>query len=420
MPKVCKRPAHPAWNAGRCFNRNVSQNIFVPRQDVDLFLSAAVWFGSPPIAIILWLGMVTSRRVSELLRLRWSDFYPQGGQYSDHPHLLFHTSPGEENHPGLGKLGAKELVVRLSPDATGTLERLRDSGLTRELLGPLAEHRGSHPQVFADSGVRRPAATEFRKMARDTDFLFPALKTSRRSGATPWMTRQTVCNGVARTRAALFQITGARRYNPSAKFRGEHVTVHGATRHTNAALLMSSKGGSSELRPERATVMELQGRTDAKTFARHYSHPSEDQLAGALAFGFVSMPGVGADGRPCEEPAAASSSGSRDGGALAHRQQGEPSERVHQRLQAAAAAATAEQLHIVSKESTCRSSSARTGHSGERSAEEGPATAERSNDREHTTATATTRSAPLSRNAWRKRKRREGRKAWAEDQPAQN
>ena len=61
-----------------------------------------------------------------------------------------------------------------------------------------------------------------------------------------------------------------------------------------------------------------------------------------------------------------------------------------------------------------------TGHSGERSAEEGPATAERSNDREHTTATATTRSAPLSRNAWRKRKRSEGRKAWAEGQPAQN
>ena len=403
MPKLRKRPAHPAWNAGRRFNRNVSQHLFVPRQDVDLFLAAAVWFGSPSIAVLLWLGMVTSRRVSELLRLRWSDFYAQGGECLDHPHVLFHASPGEENFPGLGKLGAKELVVRLSQDAAGTLERLRVSGLKRELLGPLAERRGSHPQVFADSGVRRPAATEFRKMARGNDLLFPALKTSRRSGATPWMTRQTVCNGVARTRAALFQITGERRYNPSAKFRGEHVTVHGATRHTNAALLMSSKVGSSELRPEHATVMELQGRTDAKTFARHYSHPSEDQLAGALVFGFVSMPGVGADGHPCEEPAAASSSGSRDGGAPAHRQQGEPAHRQQ-----------GEPAHRQQGEA-CRHPLPPA-----RGAEEGPATAERSDDREHATATATTRSAPPSRNAWRKRKRREGRKAWAEGQRAQN
>ena len=81
------------------------------RGSLIVVVGLGMW--SPPIAIILWLGMVTSRRVSELLRLRWSDFYPQGGQESDHPHLLFHASPGEENFPGLGKLGAKELACLL-------------------------------------------------------------------------------------------------------------------------------------------------------------------------------------------------------------------------------------------------------------------------------------------------------------------
>ena len=57
-------------------------------------------------------------------------------------------------------------------------------------------------------------------------------------------------------RAFLNAVRGKRARNSNAQFRGQRVTLHGATRHTSAALLMS-KPGSSETPPSLETMITL-------------------------------------------------------------------------------------------------------------------------------------------------------------------
>ena len=112
--------------------------------------------------------------------------------------------------------------------------------------------------------------------------LFPVLKRSKQ----PWMTRQSVWNSVDRTRLVMYELTCSRRYHQGTKFRGARVCVHGATRHTGAALLMFNPT-TSNAPPSETTIMELQQRNDLRTFRRHYCHAHEHQVQAALAYGAV-------------------------------------------------------------------------------------------------------------------------------------
>ena len=84
----------------------------------------------------------------------------------------------------------------------------------------------------------------------------------------------------------MHELTCSRRYHQGTKFRGARVCVHGATRHTGAALLMFSPT-TSNAPPSETTIMELQQRNDLRTFRRHYCHAHEHQVQAALAYGAV-------------------------------------------------------------------------------------------------------------------------------------
>ena len=122
--------------------------------------------------------------------------------------------------------------------------------------------------------------------------LFPALKAS----SVPWMSRQSVWHAIARARKVMHKITAHRRWNPDSKFNGSHVHVHGASRHTSAALLLSSAAtcktsdATSSASPCEAVIMEVQQRSDVQTFRRHYWHAQEDQVQSALEQ--ASVPGA--------------------------------------------------------------------------------------------------------------------------------
>ena len=72
-------------------------------------------------------------------------------------------------------------------------------------------------------------------------------------------------------------------YNPTSKFQGSRVTVHGATRHTSASLLLSNKH-SDEKGPSEHVILEIQHRSDARVFWKHYYHAEEEQVEAAWEY----------------------------------------------------------------------------------------------------------------------------------------
>ena len=119
----------------------------------------------------------------------------------------------------------------------------------------------------------------------DTDsenFVFATA--SKKQGCRPNMSRQSVSEALKVIRKVMFQITGNRRYNPTSKFQGSRVTVHGATRHTSASLLLSNKH-SDEKGPSEHVILEIQRRSDATVFWKHYYHAEEEQVEAALEYG---------------------------------------------------------------------------------------------------------------------------------------
>ena len=99
------------------------------------------------------------------------------------------------------------------------------------------------------------------------------------------MARQSVSLALARTLEVMHSLTGKRRWNQT--FKGSHVTVHGATRHTAAALLLAApKQGIAA--PTEHVILEIQQRHDVGTFRRHYCHAQEEEIKEAL--GHASVP----------------------------------------------------------------------------------------------------------------------------------
>ena len=236
-------------------------NLYVPGEDVQLFLAVAVYFASPITAVLIWMTMVTNRRISEALRIRACNIHLSGSRDCDKPR--FGEREGEEEYSGIGKLGADEICAKLPiVEGVAMLRSILDSGVPWELLPALALYQSSHPHVFKKY---KPFSKAAFTPARGSDLMFPALKKS----DTPWLSRQTAWNTIDRTRTVMFDLTGRRRYNPSKKFNGMHVTVHGATRHTSASLLLYNPDAKMPP-PSEATILEVQQRSDADTFRRHY------------------------------------------------------------------------------------------------------------------------------------------------------
>jgi hypothetical protein len=277
---VLKKPAaHVPWNKGLKATKSDRQHYYVPREDVPLFLAVCVYFAGPVYAAVVWFTMVSSRRVSEALRITGSDLCLDGGEHHDKPQIWFGPKEGHEALPGLGKLAGGQAIARLPVEAIATIRSLLDKHLAWEVRPALEMFRTSHPSLFRDVS---PMNKKTFQPTLDDKLLFPSLK---RGSKQPWMTRQSVWHAIDRTRGIMFKLTGHRRYNPAAKFNGSHVHVHGATRHTSSALLLHSPSKSK--RPSDEAIMEVQQRDDLRTFKKHYHHVDDADVESALNFAWV-------------------------------------------------------------------------------------------------------------------------------------
>lgn len=261
------------WNKGTKMAKSDMQHLFIPKQDYNLFLAVAIYFAGPKYAMAMWLTMATSRRISEALRLHGCDAYLEGGPHHDSPHILFQKREKEKQFPGAGKLGGQNVVARLSADACATLKSVMENNVERKLLPALAPFQESHPQVFEDF---YPMNADTFKWPTDGSHVFPAAS---KKSKKPWMARQSVSLALARTLEVMFRLTNKRRWNQT--FKGSHVTVHGATRHTSAALLLATPQEGCAV-PSEHVIMEIQQRHDIKTFRRHYCHAQDDEISQAL------------------------------------------------------------------------------------------------------------------------------------------
>ena len=165
------------------------------------------------------------------------------------------------------------------------MQKLRSEGLEWGVLPVLEACRQSHEAVFKLKPLRKTTFTI--PETGGNNFLFPAI--TKRKGR-PNMLRQTVSSALSRIREVMRKLTNSRRWNPSARCQGNRVTVHGATRHTSAALLLFKKGASPAERPCEHVILEIQQRSDARVFRKHYCHADEDEVRGALEFGAAPSP----------------------------------------------------------------------------------------------------------------------------------
>ncbi|CAE7811309.1 unnamed protein product [Symbiodinium necroappetens] len=289
--KASKRVVVPAatkqaWNKGKRVKKTGQQFLYVPREDLPLFFAVATYFAGPVYAIVLWLTLVTSRRISEALLLRGSDVKLAGGEHHDEPHVLFQRRPEDKGYGGQGKMGCEQLVARISEEAVQSLQQLEREGQPWIIQPCLEPYQVSHPEVFTRfKALRR---TPFHCDFKENSFLFPSHSVRRK--CRPCMARQTVWKALDHIRQVLFELTKKRRYNPSAKFQGERITVHGATRHTSAALLLHNHEKSETRPPSEHVVLEIQQRSDARVFRDHYCHAHESEVKAALDYGAAPGP----------------------------------------------------------------------------------------------------------------------------------
>ncbi len=275
---VKKRPSAGGpggWNVGLKQSKSSKQHLYTPRDEMELFFAVLLFFGGSVCAVVLWLSLTTSRRISETLRLRGEDLCIKGGGLHDRPHVRFEKRDDEMDISGMGKLGTQGAIARLSPEAVRTIEGLASHGARWEIRAVLSTYQAQFPDVFA---ACRPVTRTTYYLHFDDKHLFPSLTKAKQ----PWMTRQTVWRALGKARVVIFQITGRRRYNPM--FLGQHVTVHGATRHTAASLLLWNPEAPTEDKPSEDCIMEIQQRNDRGTFRKHYHHVHENEVQRALLF----------------------------------------------------------------------------------------------------------------------------------------
>ena len=137
------------WNKGLHQTKTCKQHLFIPRDQIALFLAG------PKYACVLWLTLVTSRRISETLLLRGTDIRVQGGEEHDAGHILFRRRPQDDSLGGSGKLGAEKVVARLSKDAIAGIQQLCSDGLEHELRPILEPFKVAVPLIFPHETVEQ-------------------------------------------------------------------------------------------------------------------------------------------------------------------------------------------------------------------------------------------------------------------------
>ena len=281
-----ERAAAKPWNQGHKHSKTAKQHVFIPREQLQLFFAVAQFFAGPIYCVVLWLALVTSRRISETLLLRGTDIRLTGGEDHDAPHVLFQKRQEDKKLRGQGKLGAESLSARISESSIEGLKELIETGLKWECPMTLEPFKSSHPKVFEN--VKPLRKDDFMLDVTSETFLFQS--DSRKKKCRPNMARQSVSDAVTRIRDVMWALTHQRRWNPSNQYRGSRVTVHGATRHTSSALLLFNKDKPSMQRPTETTILEVQQRADARTWRKHYCHAHDDEVKEALEFGSAPSP----------------------------------------------------------------------------------------------------------------------------------
>ena len=267
------------WNRGKKPAKTSQQHLFIPRDQLELFFAVGLYWAGPVYAAAIWVCLVTSRRIGEALALKGTDIRIEGGEDHDAPHVLYQRREGDKEYRGAGKLGADKVVARVSETNMPGFKFLAECGLQYECRELLEQYKAVHPALFEKRTLRRE---EFRLDLQSEGFIFPSK--SNKKGCRPNMSRQTAWQALDRIREIMFELTGNRRWNPATKFRGQRVTLHGATRHTAASLLLFNKR-RSEAAPSEHVVMEIQQRSDSRVFRKHYCHAEEEQVRSALRYG---------------------------------------------------------------------------------------------------------------------------------------
>ena len=258
------------------------QWLFVPREDIDLFYGVLLYWAGPIYAFCVWLMLSTSRRASEILRLRVCDIFLQEGRHHDQAYVLLQKRQSEAEIPGMGKLGSDEVAARLSHEAVATIEMIKKKGLHRIQNQALT----GYSQKITDLNLHKKPCTapsNYEWPSGADSLLFP----SRRGSRAGWITRQTAWNSIKRAREIMWSLTSKKRYHPATQY--SHVTLHGATRHSSAALFLENPSSSKD-RPSVECILELQNREDRKTFEKHYYHLGQQKMDEALAFGSIPSP----------------------------------------------------------------------------------------------------------------------------------
>ena len=96
------------WNKGLHQTKTCKQHVFIPRDQIALFLAVALYWAGPKCACVLWLTLVTSRRISETLLLRGTDIRVQGGEEHDSGHILFQRRPQDDSSLRLRQTGRRK------------------------------------------------------------------------------------------------------------------------------------------------------------------------------------------------------------------------------------------------------------------------------------------------------------------------
>ena len=173
------------------------------------------------------------------------------------------------------------------------LTRMKNEGLERQCLPALEPYRKTHPKVFQNKrggGLTALRQETFAPDWESADHVFPSK--TKKPGCRPTMARQTVWAALHRVRQVMYELTNhERRWNPTVRCQGNRVTVHGATRHTSAALLLfNSDKLLQSAKPSQQVIMELQQRSDTRVFFKHYFHPHEEEIQQGLEYGAAPSP----------------------------------------------------------------------------------------------------------------------------------
>lgn len=270
--------------------RSDRQWLHVPRQDMELFFGVLLYWSGPVYAFCVWLAMSTSRRASEILSLRACDIFTEGGPHHDRPYVLLQKCAADTGiKPGMGKLGCDEVAARISQEAVATIVSIRKNGLERVQTEAVAKYS----RKIIELNLQKkscPAPARYGWPKESDGLLFPSFRTRRSSRSTAWMTRQSTWNAIKSTREIMFALTAKKRYQPAAQF--SHVTLHGATRHSSAALFLEkpSSTASTQERPSVECILEIQDRQDRKTFEKHYFHLGQQEMDDAIAYASVPNP----------------------------------------------------------------------------------------------------------------------------------